>query len=164
MNTKERIFLHYLRLNARAPLTEISKRTSIPVSTLFDRLKTLQEHLILKHTTLLDFEKLGYPCRAAIMLSVPLGHREDLRHYLETHEHVNSIFRINNGYDYFVDCIFTDMQRAEQFIEDLEARFQITDKKTHYIVQVIKNEEFLCNPLSNPQTPTRSLLDIKASL
>ena len=39
MKKKDQILLSYLRKDARMPLTKMSKKTNIPVSTLFDRLK-----------------------------------------------------------------------------------------------------------------------------
>lgn len=59
MSPKILQFLAYLRENSREKLTTISKRTKIPISTLFDMLKELQGNLITKNTVLLDFSKLG---------------------------------------------------------------------------------------------------------
>ena len=63
INIKDRQIISHLRNNARIPLTTMSKLTKIPVSTLFDRLKTNEDDIITKHTSLLDFAKLGYNAR-----------------------------------------------------------------------------------------------------
>ena len=41
MNTKDMKMIAHLRQDARMPLTKMSRRTGIPVSTIFDRLKSL---------------------------------------------------------------------------------------------------------------------------
>ncbi|MBR9691938.1 winged helix-turn-helix transcriptional regulator, partial [Candidatus Woesearchaeota archaeon] len=70
MNKKDLKIIAYLRQNARMPLTKMSRKTQIPVSTIFDRLKMNENSLIVKHTSLLDFSKLGYNTRANITLKV----------------------------------------------------------------------------------------------
>ena len=70
MNQKDKIILSQLRKNARMPLTTMSRKINIPVSTIFDRLKLNEEDLILKHTTLLNFSKLGYHTRAQVIFKV----------------------------------------------------------------------------------------------
>jgi len=59
MKLKDMMLLSNLRANARETLTNISKRTNIPISTIFDRLKLHEKNLIKKHTAIIDFALLG---------------------------------------------------------------------------------------------------------
>lgn len=132
-----------LRQNARETLTNLSKSIKVPISTLYDRLKSHESSIITKHTTLLDFTKLGFNCRANIMLRTGRESREKLGSYLKAHPVINNLYKINNGYDFLAEGIFTNVKELEDFLEELEAMFQIEEKKTHYIIEDIKREEFM---------------------
>ena len=63
MNKKDLLIVSHLRRDGRTSLTELSKKTRIPISTIFDRLKQNKNNFIKKHTALIDFAKLGYNTR-----------------------------------------------------------------------------------------------------
>ncbi|MDD5086426.1 MAG: Lrp/AsnC family transcriptional regulator [Candidatus Nanoarchaeia archaeon] len=143
---KDLIVISYLRQNARETLTRLSKKTHIPVSTIYDKIKTNENNLIIKYTSLLDFSKIGFNTRANLMLKVKREKRDELKDYLMKHHNINSLFKVNNGFDFMVDVIFKHIKDMEDFIEILEQRFSIVDKQVHYIVDDIKRESFMDNP------------------
>ena len=146
MKAKDLQLIAYLRQNARMPLTKISKKTRIPVSTIFDRLKYNEDEIILKHTTLLNFAKLGYHTRANITLKVEREDKEELQKFLEKQGVVNSLYRINNGYDFMIEGIFKQIKDMEEFLDNIEKKFKIQDKKSYFIIEDLKKESFLANP------------------
>ena len=146
MNKKDLLIITHLRNNARMPLTRLSRKTSIPVSTLFDRLKANENKVIVKHTSLLDFAKLGYNTRANITLKVDKDDKDLLRDYLMKHQSVNSVYKINNGFDFMVEGIFRQIKDMEIFLDELDSKFKITDKKTFFIIDDLKRESFMANP------------------
>jgi len=135
--------ISYLRKNSRQTLTEISKKTRIPISTLYDKLKTHEQSVILKHTTLLDFAKLGFNCRANILLKAGKDEREKLGSYLKTHPAINNLYKINNGYDFMAEGVFIHVKELEDFLETLEKSFALEETRTHYIIEDLKREEFM---------------------
>ncbi|MBN2053163.1 Lrp/AsnC family transcriptional regulator [Candidatus Woesearchaeota archaeon] len=135
--------ISYLRKNSRQTLTEISKLTRIPISTLYDKLKVHEHSVILKHTTLLDFARLGFNCRANILLKGSKEDRDKLGSYLKAHPAVNNLYKINNGYDYLVEGVFIHVKDLEDFMEELEKAFALNEKKTHYVIEDLKREEFV---------------------
>ena len=132
-----------LRQNARETLTNLSKSIKVPISTLYDRLKSHESSIITKHTTLLDFAKLGFNCRANIMLKTGRDNREKLGSYLKAHPTINNLYKINNGYDFLAEGIFTNVKELEDFLEELEGKFPLEEKRTHYVIEDIKREEFM---------------------
>ena len=137
--------LSHLRQDARIQLTTMSKLTGVPVSTLFDWLKAGQG-VITKHTCLLDFTKLGFHTRVNMSLKVEQAHKDIVREYLLKHPSINSLYRINSGFDFMAEGIFMHIKDAEDFFEELETKFQILEKKTCFIVEDIKREGFLSDP------------------
>jgi len=132
-----------LRKNARESLTTISRNSRIPISTLFDRLKQQEGSIIMKHTTLLDFAKLGYNCRANLLLGVEREQRDKLISYLKAHPAINNLFKINNGFDLMAEVVFNNVKELEEFYEEMEKTFKINEKKTFYVIDDIKREAFM---------------------
>ncbi len=139
-----------LRRNAREKLTTISRKTHIPVSTLHDKLKSFLDGMIEKHTTLLNYESLGYTCHAHLLLRAAREHKDALRQHLSSHPNVNSAFKINNGWNFLVDVVFPGLDALDNFLDDLENRFAVTDHQVHYIIDEIKRESFLTDELILP--------------
>jgi DNA-binding Lrp family transcriptional regulator len=146
LKNKERLLLCHFRQNARVPLTTISKRTQMPVSTIFDKLRHYEKKFIKKHTTLIDFAKIGYMTRANVMLKVALDDRDFLKQHLMKHKHVNSLFKVNNGYDFLAELVFHHIKDLEDFLETIEERFKIKEKTVFYIIEDICREEFMAKP------------------
>lgn len=142
---KELLILSHMRTNARLKLTKISRLTGIPVSTIFDRVKA-GSPFVIKHTTLIDFQRLGFTTRATIILRTVKEDREALHEYIMHHNYVNNAYRINNGYDFLIEGVFRHLKELEDFIEHMEDTFMIKAKQIYYIIDDLKRETFLNNP------------------
>ena len=142
LQKKDISLLRYLRNNSRATLTEIARHTKIPISTLYDRLKIHEKGLILKHTSLIDFAKMGYDTKVQLLLKAPLEHRERLRAFLTQDERINSVFRTTNNYDFIAEGLFTQPAEAHEFIEQIEKQFELKDINTLFVVEDLKREGF----------------------
>ena len=146
MNKKELLLISFLRNNARETITNISKGTNMPISTIFDMIKRYEKNVIMKHTALIDFSALGYNTRVNIMIGVDRKAREDLKKFLKSEQKVNTVYRINNGFDFIVEGIFKNVKELQEFIETIEEKFNITKREVFYIIDDIKREDFLSNP------------------
>lgn len=144
MNKKELLVITHLRQNARETLTRLSKKTGIPVSTIFDQLK--RTDVINKHTCLLNFSNLGFNTRANIMLKVNREDRELVKDYLAKNTNINSVYKTNNGFDFMIEGIFKHIKDLEDFMETLEEKFPIKSKQVFYIIDEIKREGFMTDP------------------
>ncbi|MBW2984131.1 Lrp/AsnC ligand binding domain-containing protein [Candidatus Woesearchaeota archaeon] len=132
-----------LRQNARETLTKISKKTSIPVSTIHDKIRSYQENLINKHTTLIDFSKLGFNSRANIMIKVNSDAKEEAKKFLLNHDNVNSVYKISSGFDFLIEGIFRNIKDSEEFIDAISRKFNLKQIQVNYIVEDIKKESFM---------------------
>ncbi len=139
--------LSELRKNSRSSLTLMSKNTGIPVSTIFDRINRMDNYVISKHSTLIDFNKLGFGLRAAVVLKSSKKRRKELGEFLSKSPQVNSLFRISEGFDFFADCIFRNMQELNEFYGKL-SEIKTARKKEFFIINEIKSEEFLRDNLA----------------
>lgn len=146
INPKDLKIIAELRKNARISLTKMSRKTQVPVSTIHDRLKSYKNHLVKKYTSLLDFTALGFHTRAHILFKLKKETKDELKEFLTKHQNVNSIFKINNGYDFLIDGVFKNIKEMEEFLEILETKYDIKSKEVYYIVDELKREEFFSEP------------------
>ncbi len=148
LSTRELKFLSCLRENSREKLTCISRKTNIPISTLFDVLKELDEKVIIKSTILINFFGLGYHFHAQALLKVDLKDRVRLKTHLHCHPHVNNLYKVNGEWDFLVDTFYKNIQEFDFFLDNLEEKFVIEDKQVIYLVEEIKKEGFSLEPIS----------------
>ena len=140
VNKKYLNLIKHLRNNARTPLTSISKITHTPVSTLHDRLKLTEDKYINKHTSLLDFQKLGYALRAKVLVNSTAVIK--LKDFIRENPKINSAYNLQGDYNFLLDCIFQDMLDFNNFIEDLSL-LPISSKQVYFVYEDIKREAFL---------------------
>ena len=138
----DKLIITELRNNARMALADISRNTGIPVSTIFDKLKKLEERCVHKHTSLIDFSKVNYNMIVNFVLRVEEKEREKVRSFLLKHNNINNVFRLNSGYDFLVEGVFRDMKQIEDFNEEI-MKFKIVSKKDFHVIEELKKEEFL---------------------
>lgn len=146
VSKKDLLVMAHLRKNARMKLTAMSRLTNLPVSTIFDRLKYHEGGLIRKHICLIDFEKIGFHTRANVMFRVGKKDKNNVKAFLEKNPNVNSIYKINNGYDFLAEVVFRNISNLEEFLEEMEERYDIKTKEVHYIIDDIKRESFMSDP------------------
>ncbi len=146
LEERDMVLLAHLRRNARAKLTHISNETDIPVSTIFERLRNPLSGYVTKYTCLLNNSEIGFNSRATLILKVDKEQKHEISQFLEKHQNVNSLYRINNGYDFMVDVIFRQMVHLEEFIEQLERKFKIKQREVYFIIDEVKQESFLADP------------------
>src|SRR3989338_7334150 len=142
---KDILILAALRNDARISLTDISKKTEIPISTIYERVQLFQQKLIRGYTALVDFSLFGFMARATIAIKANHSKKEMLQEYLFVHQNVNSLYRINNGYDYMIECIFKNVKELEEFLDVLDYRFKVKTRDVFYLIDDIKRESFLSN-------------------
>lgn len=146
MKKNDLLLMTYLRQNSRMSLTNLSKKTGIPISSIFDKLKNKYGSIIQKHVALIDFERLGFAVRVSVLLKVGKSKKEEAKNFLEKFFNVNSLFKINNGYDFLFEAVFHNLRELEDFFDAIENKFSVRKKEVFYIIEDIKKEEFLSDP------------------
>ena len=132
-----------LRKDARASLTNISKRTDISISTLFERLKQLRGQAVTKFTCIVDFKRLGLHAHSLAVYSVSRANKKALRKYLHAHPNVNSVYRINHKYDFLVELVFDGLLAQEEFIDKTDELFGTRPTHIFYVVDILSREKVL---------------------
>ncbi|MBA3064613.1 Lrp/AsnC family transcriptional regulator [Candidatus Woesearchaeota archaeon] len=139
------MILTHLRADSRKSLAMISRETNIPISTIFDKVNKLGKSTISKYSPLLDFQKLGFGIRINFALKANDKRKQEFKDFLLKNKNVNSMLRLNNGFDFFIETVFRDMKGLEEFSESLEP-FKIKKKKEFFIIEDLKKEDFFTKP------------------
>jgi len=145
LNNKDIQILAHLRQDGRRNLTQISKHTMMPISTIFDRIKKYENNIIKRNTILIDFKKLGYELKVNILVKTKPENRDEMKKFLEAHFNVNTIYRINNGFDFMVEGLFRNLLQLQEFQDGME-RVGLLNVQEFYILEEIKEEGFISEP------------------
>ncbi len=143
---KDKEIIAYLRRDSRMQLTKLSRKTGIPVSTLFERIKSLRTSVITKPTLILKFSELGMGTHVFIMIKTFGNNRNKVIDYLRNNKNTNSLWRINNHFDILAEVVFADLKEFDDFLQKLDENFSIRDIELEYVVEEFKKEDFFSDP------------------
>jgi DNA-binding Lrp family transcriptional regulator len=146
MRKKDILIISRLRAQGRETLTNLSRETHVPISTIFEKLRYQYSGIIKRPTLLIDFPRLGFVTIAHVAFRIQKEDRIPFRDYITKHPHVNSVYRINNGFDFLCECIFRNVKELEDFLERIEEMYTVHDKNVYYIIEEIKKECFMADP------------------
>jgi len=145
LTADEQKILAMLRQNSRASLADMSRHSGIPTTTLFTKIRKLEGQMIKKHVTLLDFQKLNFGIRVNFIIKLADKHNSGFPEWVQQQKDVNSFFKINNGYDYLIDAIFSNMADMALFSDSLEEH-GLLECHVHHITEEVKHEGFMADP------------------
>lgn len=146
MKKKELLLMSYLRQNSRMSLTNLSKKTGIPISSIFDKLKRRYGNVIMRHVSLLDFEQLGFSIKVHMLIKVSNKDKDVCRETLEKLFNINNLYKVNNGYDFLFEALFRNLRELQQFNDALEKKFTIKKQQAHFIIDELRVQNFMSDP------------------
>lgn len=135
--------IHLLRNNARESLTNMSKKSRIPISTIYDFIKNTD--IIDRHTSIIDYPKLNYHVSIKWVVLIPKNLKIGFIEWLCSQFCMNSIYLTNNKYSYICELIFKNIKEMENFLEIGRDKFKIELDEIFYLIEPIKRESFLNN-------------------
>ena len=91
------------------------------------------------------FRKLGYDVRVNLILKASGISRDPLRESLMKNPSVNSMSRVNNGFDFLVEAVFPSLRELDLFMEKIRPLTQ--EIKEFYVLEDLKKEAFMTDPL-----------------
>jgi Lrp/AsnC family transcriptional regulator, leucine-responsive regulatory protein len=136
--------LSILRADARRKATDIARELKMPVTTVYDRLRThTKQGYVTKRVALLDFNRLGYGSVAL----VAFANRRLLGKFLVEHPNVNSLHLASMGTELIAETIFRSPEELHEFVGMIDRRFG-SEGKVFHILHEMKREGFV--PVQRP--------------
>jgi DNA-binding Lrp family transcriptional regulator len=115
----------------------------MPVSTVFDKLKEYEKRFIKRHTALIDFSKMGFDVRVNIAIKAGQLKRAELQRFVTKSQHVNSVYKVSNDYDFMVEAIFANHKELQEFLDRVDELAM--NRKEFFIAEDLKREEFMAS-------------------
>jgi DNA-binding Lrp family transcriptional regulator len=137
--------LAHFRQDARCRLTTLSRKTGIPVSTLFDKLREYEPKVIPRIVSLLNFEALGFSTHVNVLIKAGKDSLQ-LREHLVKHPSVNSLYKVHDGFDYLAEGVFRNLRELDEFVQQLKHSHGVRSIEVQYLVDDLKREGFLADP------------------
>ncbi len=143
MGLKKRMILSFLRRDARISLASLAEDVQMPVSTIYDKVNSLQmQGIITRFTALLDFSKLGYHHHAVLAVKVNPSQKEECLNFLHSMPCINSLHEINSGYDFLLETVHQNIKEYIIFKEALTGKFGFLSLQEFQITSIISREVF----------------------
>ncbi|MBN2111783.1 Lrp/AsnC family transcriptional regulator [Candidatus Woesearchaeota archaeon] len=142
MKKEDKEIIKRMRKGKRLNISRIARSLNMPVSTLSDRIRRIEQKYVIKRASLLNYAMLGYFAHAKIAVKVEPEKRKEFLDFLKEQACVNSIYHINSGFDFFVEVIFRNAIDMKRWVEGAKNRFNF-DLQTFQILKIEQREAFM---------------------
>jgi Lrp/AsnC family transcriptional regulator len=144
IDEKDQQILEALCRNARLSTKQIAKKTNIPITTVFNRIKNLEKNGIIKsYTCVLDKKKLGRGVSAHILLNInfdklskKMMNEEDLAEKLLRIPGIESVDTMSGEADMMISVSVEDIDKLNEMLtKRLRGFEEIVNVKTFIILK-----------------------------
>jgi Lrp/AsnC family leucine-responsive transcriptional regulator len=142
MKPKDQEIIKLMRAGKRLNISEIARQLNLPISTVNDRIKKIEERYILKRTSILDYPKLGFNAHAKLAIRIYHGQKQAFLDFLKSQDCVNSIYHIDSNYDFLIEVVFKDTVELKHWIDAVQSDFS-ADVSIFQIIKIEERERFI---------------------
>lgn len=131
-----------LAKNSRASLKELSTAIGAPVSTIFSRIKKLEERgIIQKYTLSVDPKMLNYNITAIINFNIEGPYLEEFEKQLSLHPNVLSLYDITGDFDVVAVTRFKSIEELDTFVKTVLRNPHVKRTITSIVLRVVKESQ-----------------------
>ena len=142
MDDKDERILEVLKENSKLTTQQISKRVSIPITTVHNRMKKLEKDgVIKKYTAVLDYKKIGKPISAYVLIIVDYKllkqikkTQHDLSKKIKQHPSVEEASRVTGGTDIILKTRVKDVEELDEFVTSYLRNVDGVDKTQTMVI------------------------------
>ena len=134
------------RRDSRKPVPLISKEEGVPPSTIYEKIKRQYKGFFKAHISLVDFHAFGFHTIVHFAISCRETDKQELRRFLQEAPRINTLRRVNYGWDFLAEGIFRNLAEAEDFKSLIKGRFNPKMLECFNEVEELKKESFLTKP------------------
>ncbi|MBU0535436.1 MAG: Lrp/AsnC family transcriptional regulator [Nanoarchaeota archaeon] len=142
MNQNEKEILKRLRHGKKANISKIARELCLPISTVSDRIKRIDEKYVIKRSSLIDFQNSGYFAHELLALKANSSQKGDLLQYLKAQNCVNTIYATNTDYSYLIEIVCKDHLELVNWLGQLKSMFEV-DFTSYQILKIEEKEKFI---------------------
>ncbi len=136
------LILTLLSSNCKMSLKMLSKKTGLPSSTLFARIKKLEEKGVIRgYTIKVDPEALGYGITAVIHFSVDGPYLEEVERNLSRNPNIIFLYDVTGDFDIIAVARFKSIHELDYFIKNTLKNPHIKRSITNMALRVVKEKQ-----------------------
>ena len=139
MNQNEKEIINILRKQKRMNMSNIAKSLNMPISTVADKMKKIEKKYLLKHSSILDYSKTGYPIMGICLVKIDSKDREKFLAQAKRQNCVNSIYHTNSEHNFMVEIICKNHWELTDWIELMKLNY--SSEILHFQVTNIEEKE-----------------------
>ena len=139
MKRKDIALLAELRQDSRKSLTDMSFNTGMPLSTVFKRLKLVEERFVLRYVSMVDFGMAGYNVRAVFFIRA--RNKKKLGDFLKCEEGLNNLYRASVEADFLAEMVFRNRLDCEDFTDRLSMQDSVDSFAKSDVLETVMAEE-----------------------
>lgn len=143
----DRLIVKELDRNARAQLSELSKKVGLSRDAVRNRIKKLVDAGVIKaFKPILDSPRMGFPIINYVFIALynpsPEKEKEFLK-FMQANKHITYIASLIGKWDYIIDIMATDQGHFDFIMKGIRQKFPdlIKDYEVYGVVQEYKYEE-----------------------
>lgn len=131
--------LKMLSADARLSIRDMAKKLRASASTVFTRLKKLEETgVITGYSAKIDSEKLGFGVTVAIAIKAKGGKLVEVEEALAQRPNIVAVYDITGEYDILVIAKFRSMSELNKFVKNVLAMQHIEHTCTYTVLNTVK--------------------------
>ena len=142
MKPEEKQIIEHLRKGKKVNISEIARELNLPISTVADRIKRIEDKYILKRSSLLDHTRMGYLANVMLAIKVNQEQKKSFLSFLKEQNCVNSIYHINSGFNFLVEIIFKDQLGLIKWVEEIKSTFPL-ELMSFQLLKTEEKEKFI---------------------
>lgn len=117
MDENDKKILKELTDNSRISISDISKKTGIPSSTVSNRIKKLEENRIIEgYTTILNPQRIGITVTAIIIIQTETEKHENVEEQLPKIAELTQVYSISGEYDILIKVQAHNLEELNEII------------------------------------------------
>ena len=137
LDLKDHKIINELKLNSRASVRDIAKKTGLRPSTVHQRMqKLIRNRIIEKFTLKLNNEALGENFIVFMLINA----EKDIINTAFKSKHINEAFGITGEYDLILKLKFKDVREFNDYVISFRKKYNLRNTLTMVVTTVIKEE------------------------
>jgi len=134
--------LKILSSDSRISLRKLSKRISLSITSVINRVEKLENSGIIKKYTLeLEPTKLGFLLPVVIDIRVSKGRLREVEEAIARYPNVVAVYDITGDYDVSAIALFRDRFELDRFIKEVQRLKYVERTYTKMILNIIKEDK-----------------------
>ncbi len=142
MNQNEKEIMKHLRQGKKLNISAIARELSLPISTVADKLKRIEEKYVTKRSSLLDYKSLGYTAHHIVAIKASPHQKSEVLDFLKQQKCVNSVYHTNSSFSFLIEVVCRDSFQFINWVEQLKSKFSV-ELQPFQILKVEERERFM---------------------